>query len=420
MKGYKTYIAGILAFASFYCHAQHAPALQKGVVDFSNYNFAEKGPVSLTGEWELYMSQLISPQDFRTLGQQAFDYVDFPSAWNTSSGSQNFGFATYRLTMMVPEGHTLALQLPHCYSAYKLWANNESIATNGVVATTREQSVPQWLPTTVNLPEQYDTISLVLQISNFNHAIGGIREAITVGVRDEMQFRESISLTSTIILVGALLVLFIISFFVSALYKSRAVLLFSILSLGWGVRESFSNYYLAIHYMPDFPWEIAVKIEYISLFTVMIITMLFVASLFKEDVSSIFKYLFCFCNGIFILIAAFLDASIFTQFLPVYLSFATLLIVYIVYVLVRAVVYERQGVWLIVACLFLGVIVFSYDLIAYQGLATFSPIIISIGYLTMFVLLAIALLFQVGIFKRSAATNLLTYEDLYGGNNSLR
>ncbi|HEY0743295.1 MAG TPA: 7TM-DISM domain-containing protein [Chryseosolibacter sp.] len=419
MKGVITYIVCVLALPTYFSQAQHTPTLEKGVADFSKYNFTENGPVSLAGEWELYMSQLISPQDFQTLGRQAFDFVDFPSAWNASSGSQNFGFATYRLNLILPRQHLLAIQLPHCYSAYTLWANDETIAKNGVVATTREQSVPQWLPTTVNLPNEHDTISLVLQISNFNHAIGGIREAITLGTREDMRLRESISLTGTIILVSALTLLFIISFFVSALYKSRAVLLFSLLCLGWGVREAFSNYYLAIHYMPDFPWEVAVKIEYISLFAVMIITMLFVASLFKEDVSRIFKYLFCFCNVVFVLIAAFLEASIFTQFLPVYLSFAALLIAYILYVLVRAVVYERQGVWLIVACLFLGVIIFSYDLIAYQGVATFSPMIISIGYLTMFILLAIALLFQVGIFKRSAATNLLTYEDLYGGNSSM-
>jgi hypothetical protein len=63
----------------------------------------------------------------------------------------------------------------------------------------------------------------------------------------------------------------------------------------------------------------------------------------------------------------------------------------------------------------LGVIVFAYDLSAYQGLASFNPIIINIGYLGMFILMAICLAFQFGFLKRSARNrDILTYDDLYG------
>lgn len=397
------------------CFAQ-LPQIEKGFAVLNNYNFTHEGAFALDGEWEFYMSQLISPREFSSLSAQPKDYVDFPSAWNISSGKQNFGFATYRLKLLVRKSESLALQIPHCYSNYLLWANGEVIASNGVVGISPEKSKPQWRPQTVKLPGQRDTVTLVLQISNFNHAIGGIRESFLLGNLQEMQFRRSVSLTSNLVLVVGLLILSLLAAFIFLLYKSSAVLFFSLFSFAWGIREAFSNLYLAIQYFPDFPWEFAVKIEYITLFLVMMISMLFIGSLFKEDVNNVFKYLFCFCNLVFIGIALFLDASIYTQFLPIYLAFAAALLIFIVYVLIRAVVYERQGVWLIISCLFLGVIIFSYDLISYQGLANFNAIIISIGYLTMFVLMAVALLFQVGIFKRSPATNMLTYEDLYGGN----
>lgn len=419
MKSLRKYL-GLALVLFWQCSFAQLPSLEKGFVDLHSYNFIEQGPFTLSGEWEFYMSQLISPEDFTSINPQPKDFVDFPSAWNNSSGSQNFGFATYRLTLILPKGQPVALQLPHCYSNYRLWANGQIIATNGVVEKTPAGSRPQWLPKTVSVPVTSERITLILQISNFHHAIGGIREPIIIGDHEEMNFRESIALTSNLTLVVGLGVLFAVYLFVFALYKKNSVILFSILSLIWGIRELFSNLYLSIHYIPDFPWEIAVKIEYISLFLVMIVSMLFIGSLFKEDVNNVFKYLFCFCNFVFVGIAASLDAAIYTQFLPVYLSFAAALILYIVYILIRAVVYERQGVWLIITCLFLGVIVFSYDLISYQGLANFNPIIISVGYMAMFVLMAVALLFQVGIFRRSAATNMLTYDDLYGGNNSMR
>lgn len=413
MKNAQRYLTIFFVLFSAISHAQIP--LQKGFADLTAHVFTD-GPLPLDGEWELYMSQLISPSDFRTMGSQPKDFADFPSAWNVSSGAQNFGFATYRLKLVVPSNQPLALQIPHCYSAYRLWANGQVISSNGIVGESREESKPQWLPRTVVLPATSDTLTLVLQVSNFSHAIGGIRESIYVGDQSEMLFRESISMTSTLTLVVSLAVLFLAFVFVFLLYKSESAILFALLSLAWSIREAFSNQYLAIHYFPDFPWEVAVKIEYIGLFSVMMISMLFVGSLFKDDVNAVFKYLFCFCNLVFIAIAAFFEAAIFTQFLPVYLSFAGALLLYIVYILVRAVVYDRQGAWLIVTCVFMGVVVFAYDLIAYRGLANFSPIFTTIGYIAMFTLMAVALLFQVGIFKRSSATNMLTYDDLYGRN----
>jgi hypothetical protein len=404
--------------ASQFAFAQYP--VVKGKADLVSYSFVKDGPIELNGEWEFYMSQLLSPKDFQALGTPPKDYVDFPSEWTHHAGTTNFGFATYRLRIAVSKSEILALNMPHCYSSYKLWANGKVMLTNGVVGTSRETSTANWLPKTTTLPGNVDTITLVLQVSNFHHAIGGIRKPLVLGNSDELTFRKSISTNSNVILIAGLAAIAFIYLFVFLLYKSSSVIFFALMSLTWGLRAAFSNEYLAIFYMPDFSWELAVKIEYISLFLIMILAMLFIGRLFKEDVNKMFKYLYCFCNLVFIALTMFFKASVYTQFLPVYLAFAAVLIVYIVYVLARALVYERQGVWLIITCVFLAVIIFAYDLISYQGLAFFNPIITSIGYLTMFALMAIALLFHVGIFKRSAAKNMLTYEDLYGGNNSMR
>lgn len=417
LKTTKKHLLCLLLLIQHFAFAQHFD-IQKGLVDIQTYKFQEDGPLELSGEWEFYMSELFSPADFKTGRQHAKDYVDFPSAWNNSSGSQNFGFATYRLKVIVDRNQDLALYVPHSYSNYTLWANDIKISSNGLVGKSKEKSIPKWLPLTVNLRRSEDTIEFVLQISNFHHAIGGIRKPFILGTHDEMTFRSSVSMTSNVVLIAGLAAMSLIYFFVFLFYCSKSVVFFALMSLVWGIRGAFSNQYIAINYFPDFPWELAVKIEYISLFLIMVVAMLFIGSLFKEDVNKVFKYLFCGCNLIFVVITVLVDASTYTQFLPVYLSFAAVLIVYIVYVLVRALVYDRHGVWLIISCVFLGVIAFSYDLISYQGFATFNPIITSIAYLTMFILMAIALLFHVGIFKRSATTNMLTYEDLYGGNNS--
>jgi hypothetical protein len=92
-----------------------------------------------------------------------------------------------------------------------------------------------------------------------------------------------------------------------------------------------------------------------------------------------------------------------------------MLLIYVIYVLIHAVVYERPGVWLIVGCIMIGVTIFAYDLIAYEGVATFNPILINIGYLAMFFLMALCLSYQYGFLKRGSKNrDILTYDDLYG------
>ncbi|HYC85096.1 MAG TPA: 7TM diverse intracellular signaling domain-containing protein, partial [Chryseosolibacter sp.] len=166
---------------------------------------------------------------------------------------------------------------------------------------------------------------------------------------------------------------------------------------------------------PDFPWETAVKIEYVTLYLTMAFAVLFISSVFPEDTSNIFKYLFVVCNITFTLFTIITEASTYTQFLPVYMAIAAILLVYILYVLIRATVYERPAVWFIVGCLALGVIFFAYDLVAYEGFIRYNSVITHIAYFLMFILLATSLFVRYGFIRRTAGRrDILTYDDLYG------
>ena len=395
-----------------------AGSAHKGVLVLHGWDFYEQGPANLAGEWEFYMSELITPAEFAAQVRPPQDYIDFPSTWNEHSKSlrPGQGYATYRLKAVVNSPRTFALELPHLYSNYNLWINAKLIATNGTVGTSEKTSIPQWLPQTVSFKAERDTLDIVLQASNFHHAKGGIREPILLGDKQALLFKRQIAVISNIALFGALILIALCFVFVFLFSKNEASTLYAAaLTLTWGLRSVFSNRYIANSFFPDFPWELCLKIEYLTLYLMMIWAILFLASIFKNDVNAAFKYLFCGFNGVFIGLTLFFKASFYTQFLPVYLSFCVALLVYIIYVLIRALVYEREGVWFMISCLFLGVILFSYDIFSYQVLATFNPIIINLGYLAMFILMAAGIMYQLGFMKKSAnAGNMLTYEDLYG------
>lgn len=407
----------LVAFAFLFLSADaQTTYIRRGFSDLRHIDFSKNGPVELAGEWELYMSHLIAPEAFFHQVDEPGDYVAFPATWNEVSKSLNpgKGYATYHATILV-KPQKLAFELPHSYSSYTFWINNQVVSTNGIVGKSFQTSKAQWLPKTVVYEANQDTLQLVIHVSNFHHAKGGIRENILVGIPQDLLLKRSVAVNSNLFLFGGLILIGLLFILVFLFAKhENSSLYFSALCVTWATRSIFSNLYIATHFFPEFPWEIAVKIEYITLYLTMIWAILFLASLFPNDVNNVFKYFFVACNGIFILLTVIFSASLYTQFLPVYLSFSLILLLYIIYVLIHAVVYEREGVWLIVSCIMLGVIIFAYDLSAYQGLSSFNPIIVNIGYLGMFVLMATCLAYQFGFLKRTVNREMLTYDDLYG------
>lgn len=390
---------------------------RKGFLDLRYRNFAQ-GVVNLTGEWEFYMSELVDPHDFITGDNTRQEYIDFPQTWNDLSKSLNpgEGYATYRLKVVVNSPQSLALEIPHFYSNYSLWINSRLVASNGKVGTSEKTSVPQWRPQTISIEALTDTLEIVIQASNFHHAKGGVREPLVLGSKGDLNLKKQVALGSNLVMFILLLVLtitFVLLFLFSK--RDKSIIYFAALCLTWGIRSVFSNQYVALNFFPNLPWELCVKIEYSSLYLMMIWAILFLASLFPNEVNVTFKYLFCICNSVFVALTVFFKASLYTQFLPVYLSFAVLLLIYVIFVLIRAVAFDRQGVWLMVSGLFLGVILFSYDLIAYQGFATFNPVILNVGYIIVFMLMGTTLLLQTGHVQQSSGQgNVLTYEEMFG------
>lgn len=405
----------LLVLFSISASAQQSKA-RSGLLDLRSYNFADNGNAALEGEWEFYMSQLLSPTDFSDSLPK--DYIIFPNTWNEVSKAlkPGNGFATYKLKVLLPSREKLSIELPHFYSNYKLWVNGKLTAENGIVGTSAEMSHPEWRPQTVAIPIA-DTLDIVIQVSNFHHAKGGIRENILLGSSDNLTAKRN---TSTIMNVVAVSVLFVVAagfillfFFVKS---EKAALYFAALAITWAVRSCFSNLYLINSLFPDLlTWEISVKIEYLTLYGTMVWALLFLHAQFRQDVSQIFKYVFVSSNILFCAFTIIANASLYTQFLPVYLSFALLLLIYILYVVIHAVIYERPGVWLIVTAIVLGVVIFGYDLGSYQGLSDYNSIFINTGYLLIFLLLGFSLSMQLGFFKRGyARKDMLTYDDLYG------
>jgi hypothetical protein len=362
------------------------PIVEKGKIDLREWDF-NKDAVRLDGRWGFYWDQLLTPGETKSSPNK---FQQFPGIWNEGQG-----FATYTTDVYVnSDVHMLSMELPDFYSSYTIWVNGVQVANNGEVGTSRKESVPQWLPKTVVF-EATDTLHLVMQVSNFHHMRGGSNDHIYLGLPEQLyQKRETAVITNIILFAGLGLIgcFFIILFLFFR--NEKAALYFAAICITWALRAVFTNLYLFANWFPAMDWELLVKIEYLTLYLTMMWSLLYVGKLFPDDVNALFKYVLVILNGIFILFTIATPAVLYTHMLPAYKFVAWLILGYVGYVVIRAIIFDRVGAWFSAVSIILGVLMFSYDMLTYEGFLNFSPLLFNVGYLTIFLLNATAFAYQ--------------------------
>lgn len=181
-------IFGIVLLFTSSCHLDFSPTLlaKDGVLDGRNLKFAED-TVNLIGKWEFYWNEFLDPnapspnnRSYMQVGvpwfsQQNEDGEEYPS----------FGYATYRLTILLPEGESnqepYALLVPVLHSAYKIYANGTLVAENGTIGKNSETHVPSFHTKIVPILNGKEKVDLVIHISNYSHKFAGIHGIIRFG-----------------------------------------------------------------------------------------------------------------------------------------------------------------------------------------------------------------------------------------------
>lgn len=385
---------------------------KSGVLDARSWDLQNER-LPLTGEWQFYENQLLSPNELEAASPGLTSH--FPQIWSESLNNKVPDFGTYRLQVILPtRAGTYALEMPQVYSSYRLFVNGTEIAHNGTVGTTPEQSRPQWLPQTVAFTSKSESLQLVLQISNFHHRLGGAKDTIYLGFSEMMQDHRSLAAGSNLVEAGTLLLLGIAFLVVWFTERKKAVLYFTLLCITWALRAVFSNLYMAIAAFPDFDWFVQVRIEYITLYLTMIWAILLLGRLFPLDSSLIIKYLLVGVNILFVGVTLFSKPIFFTQLLPVYLGFCAFLLAYAMYIIVRAWINDHAGVWYVIGSALLGIAIFAYDFFSYEGIFSYNPIVFGLGYILIFLMMSVSLLFHLNIIRSKPSSAMLTYQELYG------
>ena len=367
------------------------PKAQRGVLDLSNYNFENSGAITLNGEWQFYWEQLIDPDDpIRKMPE----LVSLPHLWNEHEELGSFGYATYKLKLLLPVSYPkLALTIPDMYSSYSLFIDDQLIARNGVVATSKANYQPKWLPQTVPLDRyEENSLDITLQIANFDHSKGGIRVPIVLGSEEVLQKDREIELGYTFVLTGSL---FMGALFFFGLYffgrSELPILYFALFCISYSYRLIGTELYPLHLLLPDLSWMVAIKFEYISLYMSAALFGLFIKNLYPDEMNKYVMNGFNYTFFGFAIVSLVFPPFYFTSLINIFFLALAVYIVYSCYVLVLARFHRRVGSGFAASSILVIFVVFVNDLLEYYVLIEENLLVNFIGYVTFFFLQSLTL-----------------------------
>jgi len=376
------------------CNAQttsHITA-RKGLLDLRNQDLYAK-PIALNGEWLLSWGQLLYPGD-----SVINPYLtNFPSLWNDNiiNGKPlpSQGYATYKLVILLPKNRpNLALELPDVYSSYALYVNGSLVAKNGQPGKNAHEAEPFWTSKTVYLPQQPDTVSLLLQVSNFWHSKGGTYKEILFGKQDQLYLKRERDTAYDLVLTGCL---FMGGLFFLGLYlfgkKDKTILYFSLFCIVYSYRMIGTNLYVLHTIFPSLNWFIAIHLEYLTLTLGVALFGQYTRHLYPEDTNPmVMKIMIWFCLT-FAAIVVLTKPIVFTGLINIFLGVMFLCLAYAFFVNIEAARHKRNGS---VYALFSTVVVLLVFLVInldYFGMVPQIKGAVFIGYISFFFLQSLAL-----------------------------
>jgi signal transduction histidine kinase/CheY-like chemotaxis protein len=399
IAGYTLFFIFINFFNGF--ASDQTPLAKNGVLDLRGQSFNQSIP--LTGEWKFYWKQLIIPTD-STKGK----IVPFPLKWNelTIDGQQlpAFGYATYQLKVLLPKTkESLRIGMADVYCAYRLFLNGRLVAANGKVATNPKDFKPHWQYKAFELPLGTDTANLVLQIANFVHAKGGIKDPILIGESSKVILARSRAGAIDLLLTGCL---FMGGLFFLGLYlmgnRDKAILLFSLYSIVYCYRIMGVSNYVLHTILPDADWIVTVHLEYITLFSAIGLFGLYTRYLYPQDVNKSIIHIVCVLCLVFSLATLILPPYYFTQLINPFLVVTVFCIVYTLYIYSLAYHRKRPGSKYALMSSVALMFTFGLTLLNYWGVVPVLQLLSFCGYVSFFFLQSLILSHRVSFQLKEA------------------
>lgn len=285
------------------------PVAKNGVIDLSDWNFAENGAVNLTGEWEFYWHALYTPQDFLgNKSEQKTTYIHLPGLWGKSRSDKQHisaqGYATYRLLVKIPPDQTSkALLIRSILSVCKVWVNGELVSASGLPGIDKQSEQPSQALLLSDFKVVGDQVEIIIQNSNFHNVQGGLNTPIRFG--NEAQVRHSIQVKWSItgVLGGVFLIIGFYHLLLHSLRRSNSEnLYFGLYCIIWSIGSVFGDGggSLARVLVNDLPWSLAIDLTLLSYGLTPPLIIIFYHRLFPRYKSNAVEWFYIILGVVFV------------------------------------------------------------------------------------------------------------------------
>jgi len=413
----------LLSFSAITLFAQDVPVAKEGVFDLRDWNFNKESIVAMNGDWEFYWEDLYMPEDFNenTKNTKNINYIYVPFVWNSGHNSDkikypNFGYATYRLKVLLPNNSEYRIGIKKIYSAYKVWINGVLCFEAGKIAKSKQNykaglsNFVEFYYNQSKLPIN-DTLDIIIQVANYSSSLNpGIRNSIVIGKRKDVVKKQMQNFIIGFFAIGVFLIMGIsYSFLFFFRRKNKPALYFSLMAFAIALRTLYNQDILE-NFFKNFYLTNIIDYGSVALFGVFL--SLYFYSLLKKEFGKIMIIIFLITGSVLVIVS-FFPLVVIEVFYYLYFLIVFVPTFYIVFVVI-AKSYKNGNKEFFFA--FLGVFILLLatlgDLLSLRGIINF-PLTTTYGFIlfTVFQSMYLAKDYSSFLYKNEQLNIELTYKN---------
>jgi signal transduction histidine kinase len=366
-------------------------------IDFKETQIKENTELELDANWEFYWNTLITPGHFNEYKPFAIVPLKNWTEFKLSKTKKlpSFGYATYRLKITIPKIRPhVSLYIPAAYSSSKIWINGHFFSEIGHVGTTRSETLHRRFSQIIPLNTDVSDFEIVIQVANFYHNKGGIDEPLILGTSYHLHDLKAKRIMADMIFIGCLGFIGVFFLFFYMLYwnKDKAILYFAILCMSLSYLSLSDRYAPFTVIFESINFILLTKIEYITLFLAGTAASLFFNNIFSDFIYKAYSKIIIYSFSALVLLVIFLSPPHFTKLLIPFLILMIINLIYVTFVIVKAVFAKRLESILLLISMILGSIIFYVHIFFFLGENGSAMIYVNFGYILVFLLLSMLLM----------------------------
>ena len=392
-------LSSVLLFANV-SRSVKIPEISAGIMDLRNWDFEQDGNLQLRGEWNFYYQQFLDPASFsQTEPPKPDGFITVPGTWDdfiyNGEPIGGHGYATYHAKIQLGEHiQNLSLRVNSFSTAACIFINGFEIGQAGIPAPTRAEMEPDYYPMVLDIPTGYSELDLVIHVSNFYHTQGGFWAEASIGLESKIRQDNNFNLVVNLLIVGSLIIIGLYHMSMYALREyTRTPVYFGLLALTIGIRALVTGDIHLHHFFNTFPWQLMIRIEYLTVYLGVPLFMKFQQSVFPDEFPR------KLANGImgicliFALIVVVTPVHFFTKTLvPFFLVAMAASVIYMV-ITIQSIRHQRVGARLFLVASLILFAAFINDILVSLEII-FTGYVTPLGFLVFMIIQAFLLSYR--------------------------